>query len=318
MEDNPRQRANAPVVDIARYTLQSLALAVASLLLIPFYGIALAVLPVPALLATAKHNARAGVVVAVAAAVPVAVLAASPDLGAMVVIVTLSLGVGQALLTRSGVRASRLLLLCVGVFVGLGLGSIALAFATKAITLAELNRTSAALQLELARYAGTSTKQAAQAAREFQQLYVYVLPGGIASMSMGCGLLCFLLSQLSLRRSGLPNAPIPPFREWQLPWYMAWGFLIGLAATVGYGFFDGGQGRVALYVGLNLLVVFGSIYMVQGLAVAYWYFERFKLVGPIKAIFTALAIFAQLLFLVLTWVGLFDTWFNYRKLKREE
>lgn len=316
MEESQRQGAVTPVVDIARYTLLSLALAVASLLLIPFYGFALAALPLPALLAATKHGPKAGIIVAVAAALPVAALA-GPDLGISVLIVTLVLGAGQARLIRTGIRTSRMLLICVGVFVVLGVGGVALAFATKAVTVAELSRASLAVQLQIARYAGTSAKQAAKAAKEFRELYVYVLPGGIAALSMVCGLESFLLSQYALRRNELPSIPVPEFKNWQLPWYLAWGFLIGLAAAVGYGYLGAGQGRIALYLGLNLLVVFGTIYMFQGLAIVMWHCDRYKLPLPARTVIVALALLGQLFFLIPTWIGLFDTWFNYRKLPRE-
>jgi len=225
--------------------------------------------------------------------------------------------VGQTLLTRAGVRASRLLLLCAIVFVIVGLGSSAIDLAMNRPAVSELNRAWSQLGLEFARQKGLSAQEAAETARIFREASLYVLPGFVTALSAMCGLMCFLLSQFALRRSGLRNAPIPRFREWQLAWYLAWGFLIGLAATVSYGFFQGDQGRIALYVGLNLLVIFGSVYMIQGLAVAYWYLERLKLAGPVRAMLIALALLAQALFLVLTWIGVFDTWFNYRKLKRE-
>jgi uncharacterized protein YybS (DUF2232 family) len=248
--------------------------------------------------------------------VPVAALA-GPDLGISVLVVTLVLGPGQARLIRSGIRTSRMLLICVGAFVGLGVGGVALAFLTRAVTVAELSRASLEVQLQIARYAGTSAKQAATAAKEFRDIYVYVLPGGIAALSMVCGLESFLLSQYALRRNALPAVPVPELKNWQLPWYLAWGFLIGLAAAVGYGYLGPGQGRIALYLGLNLLVIFGTIYMFQGLAVVMWHCDRYKLPTPARTAIVVLALLGQLFFLVLTWFGLFDTWFNYRKLPRE-
>lgn len=318
MEQNGPPADGTPTVEIVRYVLISLALAVAAFvpLSLPFFEGALIILPLPALVATARYGARTGAIVAVSAAVP-GMLLAGPGLAVPVLTATLALGVGQALLTRSGVRASRLLAICIGVFVILaGIGT-AFAFATKTLTLSTLRKMSETLQRELARYGGTSTQQSEEALRAFRDLYVYVLPAGLIVLCCVAGLASFLISQRVLRGRGLPNVSLPPFKDWQVPWYMAWGFLLGLAAAVGYRYLDRQSGMITMYVGLNLMIVFGTLFMVQGLSLVLFFCDKFKLRPGVRALLLLLAGLLQSLVQALTWLGLFDVWFNYRKLKRD-
>lgn len=311
----PEARTNA--VEITRYVLFSLALAIGSLLLLPFYGLALVALPLPALVATMKHGAGAGTVVAIAASLPVSLLA-GPALGGAVLLITLILGVGQALLARAGTKASRLLTLCIGTFILVTAAGTALVLASRLVTLAELETMSHTMQAELARYAGRSVEGGAEAAKEAVRLYVYLLPSGLIVMCLASGLANFLFSQYLLRVRKLPSVSLPPFKEWQIPWYLSWGFLVGLASAVGYRYVGGGMGEVVLYAGFNLIVIFGAIFMVQGFAVFAFFLDRYKAPPPLRVLLLMFAGFLQLFVQAFSWLGLFDTWFNYRKLERKQ
>lgn len=310
-------RGDTPAVDIVRYALLSVALGVGSLLLLPFYGVTLVVLPLPSLVATMRYGAKAGVVVAVATSAPVALLA-GPSLGAPVLLATLALGLGQALLTRAGMSAGRVLTICIGVFVAIAAVGVLALFATKTVTVAQLHQFALLVQKELVRYGGTVTFESANAARAFRELYVYMMPSGIVVLCLVGGLANFLAAQLLLRSRGLPSVALPPFRDWQVPWYLSWGFIAGLACAVGYRYLDGQTSKTIMYLGYNFVVVFGALYMVQGLAVVVSLFERFHVRPALRGGLLAVAIFLQLIVQALSWVGLLDTWFNYRKLEREE
>ena len=317
MDQTGTPDAGSPTVEVLRYTFLSLALAVASLLLLPFYGLALVVLPLPALVATMRYGAWAGVIVAVAAALPVTALA-GPGLGVAVALIVLALGVGQALLTAAGVHAGRMLTFCIAVFVAAACAAAASAFVSGAITAAELAKASQLFQAEFARYAGGSAAQTARAAKELGDAYIYLLPSGLIVLCLATGLANFLVSQVLLQRRSLPSAALARFSEWQIPWYLAWGFLVGLACAVGYRYLAPAHRQPALYAGLNLIVIFGTLYMVQGLAIVFSLFDRFKLAPPVRGVLLVLAAFLQLFVQALTWLGLFDTWFDYRKLNKEE
>lgn len=312
MDQTRAPAPRGPAVEVVRYALVSLGLGVASLLLLPFYGVTLVILPLPALVTTIKYGTRAGLAVAVAAAIPVTILA-GPALGVPVLIATLALGVAQAAFTVRSVRASRIVTFCISVFLFLAAAGAALAFATKLVTLTGIERLSRQFQVEFAHYAGASAPQTAEAAKVFREIYVYLLPSGFIVLCLAAGLVSFLLSQRLLRGRDLPAVSLPAFKDWRVPWYLSWPFLFGLASVVGYRWLGPREGKIVLYAGLNLIVIFGSIYMVQGFSVLFFLFERWKLPPPARIALALAAGFLQVLVEALTWIGLFDTWFDFRK-----
>ncbi|MDP3014663.1 MAG: DUF2232 domain-containing protein, partial [Candidatus Subteraquimicrobiales bacterium] len=70
------------------------------------------------------------------------------------------------------------------------------------------------------------------------------------------------------------------------------------------------------FVGLNFFVVAVFLFFIQGIAVLSHYFEEHKLSKSVKILLYCLAIFVQIVFLGVSFLGLLDTWLNYRKLSR--
>jgi len=301
-------------LELGRLVLLSLALSVASLLFLPFYGAMLIVLPLPSLYASAKHGAVTGSIVAVSTGVPLAILV--PPLAVPVVAATLMLGVGQAALSAAGIKASHMVTLCIALFLALALLAAGAAFATKAVTVQSLQQVAESFEREAVRYWGVAPASP-EAGTSLRELYVYMLPAGLAVLSLAAGLASFLISQQVLRRAKLPSVALPPFRDWQMPWYLAWGFLLGLACVVAYRYVPGRYQEPTLYGGLNLMVVFGTLFMVQGLAVVVSWLDRFRVNPVLRAPLLLLAGVLQGFTQLLSWIGLLDVWFNFRKLKRE-
>ena len=70
----------------------------------------------------------------------------------------------------------------------------------------------------------------------------------------------------------------------------------------------------ALGVGISFLMVFGTLYIIQGLAVVRFYTAKSKVGRVAQLMIMITAIFIQLVFQGISWLGLFDTWFDFRKL----
>lgn len=117
------------------------------------------------------------------------------------------------------------------------------------------------------------------------------------------------LARLILVRFGNNPPAFVPFVRWRLPWQFALGFILGhallLLAVVG----DNG---VAGVVGHNLLIVFNTLFAVQGVAVAWHWFGRRAVALPIRVVL--LLIVFWWLPAVPAWTGVLDTWLNFRKL----
>ncbi len=107
------------------------------------------------------------------------------------------------------------------------------------------------------------------------------------------------------------------FGRFEAPDFLAWVFAGGLAAYLaGESFLP----PVVATVGLNAIVVAVVVYFVRGTAIEWSWMERAGIGRPVR---TALLSGAMLLFLpfhgaVTSGLGLFDTWFDFRKQRSAE
>ena len=169
-------------------------------------------------------------------------------------------------------------------------------------------------------------EQAAAVLEQFQALGMVVEEGGQTlsaiidavlrvqpAIEMATLLLTFVvayrLSQgLALRLGlGLP-APLP-LSLWR-PWEeLIWVLIVALGLSLL------GDGLLA-DLGLNLIVLMGMIYGVQGLAVLRFFAQRQRVPLLVELLFyIGLFLVAGLAFLLLAGLGLLDTWFDWRRLR---
>lgn len=113
-----------------------------------------------------------------------------------------------------------------------------------------------------------------------------------------------LLSALS--RGHRYQLPGPNFRLWRAPELLVWPLIAG-----GFGLAFG-QGLVAT-LALNLLTVLLPIYFLQGLAVISYFFARKGLSPLFRAFAYLLLTVLNPLPLIVTGIGVFDLWADFRK-----
>lgn len=147
-------------------------------------------------------------------------------------------------------------------------------------------------------------KEASQALENVALFLQGAYPGiAIAVAGMMTLGLVFLLSVLARGRYAVPGRAFP---KWKSPEQLVWvlivaGFLVA--------FVDGVLGTFAL----NLLVILLPVYFLQGLAVIDCYFRR-KAFSPIfRAIGYVLLTLVNPLPMVVTGIGVFDLWADFRK-----
>lgn len=120
--------------------------------------------------------------------------------------------------------------------------------------------------------------------------------------------LIFLLSLMARGRYLIPGRAFP---AWKTPEMMVW-------VLIGAGFFavfvDGITGTFAL----NLLVILLPIYFLQGLAVIDCFFRRKAFAPIVRAIGYLLVTLINPLPLVVTGIGVFDLWADFRKPREPE
>lgn len=106
---------------------------------------------------------------------------------------------------------------------------------------------------------------------------------------------------------------LPFFREWDIHWLFSWGYVIGIAFQL----FGNRLSQSLKILGLNALIFFGVVFTIQGLSVSAYYLNKWKVSRTGKIIGILSLVLLPPIIQILSWLGLFDVWFNYRKLERK-
>ena len=280
---------------------------------VPFWSVTLALAPLPIYLTTKRRGPIAGVIMLVgvgAAGWAVIGWAAIPA-----ALVISAVGYLPGLVGPSGrpwrrVTAAALFLFTV--FSALG----ALAYlADRSQTAKVIARESTTLREQVLNQAGGRENMPGLEAELDRLLAVmpYLLAATAALASLWLAWLNYFLTGRLSDRWGISWQALPVFPRWQMPWYAAYGFILGLIGVLFSEHFDP-YGLQAYGSGLGFLLVFGSLYFIQGLAIIKFYVDKYNL-GPAAKVGALVAgVLVQMVFQGLSWLGLFDTWFDFRRL----
>lgn len=111
-----------------------------------------------------------------------------------------------------------------------------------------------------------------------------------------------------LKRKNQALAPWPDFRNWQLPDHLVWGFILGATLLLM-------PAEVLKTIGLNILIVWGAFYCIQGAAVLAGLLNRWALPRPLRIILFAFVIIQTFGIILLAFLGLADVWGDFRKIR---
>ena len=278
------------------------------------------VAPVPLIILVYRHGMRPGILVAVTSALLAGiVISMVPTMIFLLILGLVGLAMGGAL--REGFPPHRILL------IGTATSVIALLLMVAVTTLVldisvletsfEAMRRSLEQALQIYERFGVDEHPFLKpnAIDEFVRLLRLALPAALLTTATIMTFANYWLARLILNRVGSKLPWIRPFRTWRFPWYLAWGYilgqsllLIGRSAT---------ETSIWFALGLNLQILFNYVFLLQGLAILWFFFEKArvpKLVRWIVIIF----LFNPMITTVIVWAGVLDTWFNFRKLGEEE
>ncbi|MFP4032129.1 MAG: DUF2232 domain-containing protein [Desulfococcaceae bacterium] len=139
------------------------------------------------------------------------------------------------------------------------------------------------------------------------QTLLRLLPAMIASAALFAAWASLVMGLSLLRLRGVPVADPGPLNRWRPPDHLIWGVIAcGVLLLIPHTGL-----RVAALNGLFVLL---TVYFFAGIAVVSFFFEKRRLPRPLRALFYALVAIQQPLLLVVVALGLFDMWFNFRKL----
>lgn len=278
--------------------------------------ILIALLPVPILIISKRSGIRYAILACLVVALLIGLLSNFVEAGSLLPI--LILGVVQEVALRKKISATRMVLLSTAAI----LLSLALVFLLSYFLLGlnlvaeQTKAIKDSLNFQENFYQSLGyrpTSSELQALEKGLKFLPYVIPAFLILLCLIVGGVNFWLTSRILRKLEFEVPQLPEFSCWQWPWYLAWGYILGL---IGFFFpkYFGSYADPIYYLSFDLLLVFGALFFIQGASIAVFYFRRLKLAWFFRVLGILILILFPFLIQVLSWVGLLDTWFNYRRL----
>ena len=169
-----------------------------------------------------------------------------------------------------------------------------------------------AISATLKQYAGVSadTLTLEESLKNVIPMVVRLLPGASLASALLTSWLNLLVAKRFCTVRGLPLPAWDPWVQWRAPEMLVWAVIVsGFALLLPI--------QHLKLVAMNVLVVLGTIYLLQGLAIITFYFERWRLPRILRAIFYGFLVLQQFASLGAVLLGFFDMWFDFRRLTKK-
>jgi uncharacterized protein YybS (DUF2232 family) len=129
---------------------------------------------------------------------------------------------------------------------------------------------------------------------------------GMGIVTVGSMMLAWL--NLLVSRRGLPpGTQRPTLMHWRSPEPLVWVFIAGAAAAL---LLEGWW----KWAGANVALILAAVYLLQGLAVIGYYFDKKQVPRFVRAAAYAAIAILEFLLPVVAAVGFFDLWLNFRRM----
>jgi uncharacterized protein YybS (DUF2232 family) len=135
-----------------------------------------------------------------------------------------------------------------------------------------------------------------------------------ALLVIGTGFVVWLnivLSRPLFTLKALKYPDFEPMDRWRAPEFMVWGFIAS-----GFALFLPTTGIKLL--GINALLVMGVIYAFHGFSIVLFFLNKYRVPPWIRFVVYVMIVFQQLFLLILAMAGLFDQWFDFRKIYKRQ
>lgn len=285
--------------------------------------VAVPVLPIPVAYVTSRHGFLSGLIVSLLAGAVCMGLTA-PLLGVyaglLIFMVLVMAGIGGGLVIKHGVPQFRLFVIMVAIFfvtLFLWLGALLLVTGNDPVS---ATNSMFDMAVEPSRQVYQSMGMSEQDidsnisdARDFASSLPYMAPALVLLVS-------FLFSGVNLavarRLFERAHQPFPKdflFRDFRVHWVFAYVFIFGLICQLMVPYAPETYSSALELTGANVYIVTSVFFFIQGLAVASFFLRAYKLSrGKRLVVYTGLVLLEALLSLTM-WMGLFDTWIDYRR-----
>lgn len=144
---------------------------------------------------------------------------------------------------------------------------------------------------------------------KIQYILVSIIPGLTITSTLLVIWINILLSKALLKGRFQFHPDYEKLNQWQAPDYLVW-------AVIGCGLLMLFPASVTKLIGLNVLLILMTIYFFQGMAIVSFFFEKKQVPRLFKILLYTLIALQQLVLIAVIGIGLFDMWFNFRKLEK--
>jgi len=139
-------------------------------------------------------------------------------------------------------------------------------------------------------------------------LVPHILPGLLLATMLNTVFFNMILGLWLLKKSSCRNLGWPPFTTWQLPERLVTAIIISGVLIL----LSDGPLRD---IGLNLIILVGTLYLFQGLAVLGFLLDKWQVPLPLRILIFLLIVFQAYGIIILAVFGLADVWADFRKKK---
>jgi uncharacterized protein YybS (DUF2232 family) len=154
------------------------------------------------------------------------------------------------------------------------------------------------------------TSEAENSLLESVPLIVRIMPGVLVSCAVGISWLNMLIARRYCRVVAAEHCGFERLTLWKTPEFLVWFVIAGGLMVV----LPVGDLKLP---GINLLIVMGTLYFFQGFAIVAFYFERWKMPFFVKGFIYAVLFLQQFASVIVAALGLFDVWFDFRKIVKK-
>jgi len=139
-----------------------------------------------------------------------------------------------------------------------------------------------------------------------------ILPAGFIMASVVDTFLNFVIAKAVLKKLGHSIPDLPVFKNWLLPGYIAYFFVLSLAMI----YWGKSREFTMLYnIGMNVQFVASTLLFVQGLALFYYIVDKYNLSRLVKGIILFLILTNGLFSQIIIFIGAAETIVDYRRLR---
>lgn len=158
--------------------------------------------------------------------------------------------------------------------------------------------------------AETEITELRAAAEQMVTLFVEMLPALLIVSGLAEAALSLFVLQRVLRRIGIATRALPPFTQWRLP--ALFPYLFGFALV---GLYWGSTRDIDLLykISLNAYLIAFFAGLIQGLSLIHFMMVRFAVAPFVRTLLYVFVAINALATQVVSWTGLFDMVYDYRK-----